>query len=60
MQVLPAPALPCGFEAEVPPVSQILTISNAMCLPRVRPALGLGIPNRSESLCITTVKPAIS
>lgn len=42
VQVPPAPALPCDFEAEVPPASQSLTISDATDLPRAGPAPGTG------------------
>lgn len=65
MPLPPAPALPNGFEANAPPASQTVTISNAMCWPRVGLAFGNGIPSGSKSLqglghvCTTTSKLAL-
>lgn len=65
VQVPLAPALPHGFEADIPPATQTLTISNAMCQPRVSPAPGNGIPSGPKSLwglghvCTTTGKLAL-
>lgn len=63
VQVPPAPALPHGFEADIPPASQSLSALPCACTWSDQP-LGLRIPSGPESLqglshlCTATIKLA--